>query len=170
VKNWRRLSDPDKKSFSPTICIFPGFITLDIAMNLRETILEEHSKANCTSIVKWIGNSQDRFDQLFDLFLHDEYRIVQRAAWPVSNCVIDHPELIKKHFSKLIANLDKPNIHDAVVRNTLRLLQHVSIPKRLHGKIMDLHLLMHRLLSRHFPSPFFKRFQNNILRSLMRSG
>lgn len=106
-------------------------------MKLRETILKEHSKANCTKIVTWIGNDQKKFDQLFDLFLNDEYRVVQRAAWPLSYIVIDHPKFIKKHFNKLIKNLHKPNIHDSVKRNTLRLLQEISIPQKFHGELMN---------------------------------
>ena len=66
-------------------------------MNLRDIILKEHSKTNCTYIVKWIGNNQQRFDELVCLFLHDEYRIIQRAAWPFSEVVMRHPGLIKKH-------------------------------------------------------------------------
>ena len=66
--------------------------------NLREQILKEHSKVQCASIVNWVGNSQHHFNELFNLFLNDEYRVVQRAAWPVSDCVIGHPYFIKKHF------------------------------------------------------------------------
>ncbi|MGZ8524568.1 MAG: hypothetical protein ACXWV1_09080 [Chitinophagaceae bacterium] len=107
-------------------------------MKLRDQILKEHSKANCDAIVKWIGGSQQRFDELFDLFLHDEYRVVQRAAWPLSYAVIGHPEFIQKHFSKLLKNLQKPNLHPAVKRNTIRLLQDISIPLRFHGQVMDI--------------------------------
>jgi hypothetical protein len=107
-------------------------------MNLRQTILSEHSKATCDKIVKWVGDSQQRFDELFDLFLHDEYRVVQRAAWPLSYAVIAHPELIKKHFAKLIKNLRQPGLHDSVKRNTIRLLQGITIPERFHGKVMNL--------------------------------
>ena len=107
-------------------------------MKLRETILKEHSKANCTRIVNWIGKDQKRFNQLFDLFLNDEYRVVQRAAWPLSYIVIAHPFLIQKHFSKLVKNLNKPDIHDSVKRNTLRLLQEISIPKKFHGEVMNI--------------------------------
>ncbi len=73
-------------------------------MNLREEILKEHSKAQCNKIVQWIGDSQKRFDELFNLFLNDEYRVTQRAAWPLSYSVIAYPEFIKKNFSKLIKN------------------------------------------------------------------
>jgi hypothetical protein len=107
-------------------------------MNLREEILKEHSKAQCRLIVAWIGGSQKRFDELFDLFLKDEYRVVQRAAWPVGYCVEAHPALIKKHFARLISNFHKPKLHDAVKRNSIRLLQFVVIPEKYQGEMMNL--------------------------------
>ena len=107
-------------------------------MDIRQTILADHSKATCNKVVKWIGDSQQRFDELFNLFLHDEYRVVQRAAWPLSYAVMAHPRLIKKHFSQLVKNLQHPNLHDSVKRNTVRLLQHISIPKKYHGEIMNI--------------------------------
>ncbi|MBK7883084.1 MAG: hypothetical protein IPJ81_04200 [Chitinophagaceae bacterium] len=63
--------------------------------NLRQEILKEHSKAQCIKIVQWVGQFQQRFDELFTLFLNDEYRVVQRAAWPMGNCVMTTPVLIK---------------------------------------------------------------------------
>ena len=107
-------------------------------MKLREQILKEHSKANCNAIVQWIGDSQQRFDKLFALFLNDEYRVVQRAAWPLSYAVIAHPKFIQKHFYKLLKNLQKPNLHNAVKRNTIRLLQDIPIPHRFQGQIMEI--------------------------------
>ncbi|TMI79695.1 MAG: hypothetical protein E6H10_14940 [Bacteroidetes bacterium] len=107
-------------------------------MNLRSIILAEHSKANCNRIVRWVGTSQKKFDELFNLFLTSEYRVNQRAAWPLSYCVINHPQFISKHLSRLVKNLHKPGIHDAVKRNTVRLLQHIEIPKKFHGEIMDI--------------------------------
>jgi len=92
-------------------------------MKLRDTILAEHSKAQTTKIVKWIGKSQERFDQLFKLFLNDEYRVTQRAAWPLSYSVHNHPELIRKHLGKLIKNLEKKGLHDSVKRNSVRILR-----------------------------------------------
>ena len=107
-------------------------------MKLRETILKEHSKAQCAKIIKWVGSNQERFDELFDLFLHDEYRVVQRSAWPLSNCVIRNPAFIKKHFSKLLKNLSKLALHVSVKRNTIRLLQFISIPEKHHGDVMNI--------------------------------
>ena len=107
-------------------------------MNLRTEILKEHSKAQCNKIVQWVGYDQKRFDELFHLFLNDEYRVVQRAAWPVSYCVIAHPSFIDNHWNKLIKNLQKPDLHNAVKRNSIRLMQDIEIPKKYHGEIMNI--------------------------------
>lgn len=107
-------------------------------LNLREEILKEHSKSQRDKIVAWVGNSKQRFDELFNLFLHDEYRVTQRAAWPVSYCVQEHPEFIRDNFARLLKNLEKPKLHDAIKRNSIRLLQHVAIPKKYQGQVMNI--------------------------------
>jgi len=107
-------------------------------MNLRQEILKEHSKAQCTKIVNWVGNSQQRFDELFDLFLEEEYRVTQRAGWPMSYCVITNPSFIKNHWKKLIDNLKKTDLHDAVKRNSIRFLQDMEIPEKYQGELMDI--------------------------------
>lgn len=107
-------------------------------MNLKETILEEHSKAQCNKIVRWVGNSQERFNELFNLFLNSEYRITQRAAWPLSYCAIAHPGFMKGNFARLLNNLRKPNLHDSIKRNTVRLLEAVDIPPKYEGAVMEI--------------------------------
>lgn len=106
-------------------------------MNIREALLQEHSKAQCNRIVAYIGVNQLRFDELVKLFLTDEYRVVQRAAWPLSNVTDIHPELIQKHLAKIIARLKTPGIHNAVKRNVMRLLENTDIPPALQGTVMD---------------------------------
>jgi hypothetical protein len=132
-------------------------------MDLQQTILAEHSKANCNKIVKWVGNSQKRFAELFTLFLNSEYWVNQRAAWPLSNCVIDHPALISPHLSKLVRNLHKPGLHDSIKRNTVRLLQYIDIPKRFQGEIMDICL---RYISSPDEPVAVKAFSLSILQNL----
>jgi hypothetical protein len=106
--------------------------------DLRAEILQEHSLAQCRKIVQWVGGDQRHFNELFNLFLHGEYRITQRAAWPLSKCVEIHPDLIKTHFGKLLSNLKTPNLHSAIKRNTIRLLQFVDIPKKYQGEVMNI--------------------------------
>ncbi|MGB3006463.1 MAG: hypothetical protein WBC06_08150 [Chitinophagaceae bacterium] len=106
-------------------------------MDIKEVILLEHSKANKDVIVNWIGADQKRFGKLFDLFLNGDTIISQRASWPLSYAVQSNPFLINPYLGKLLKNLSKPNLHDAVKRNTLRLLHEISIPKRFCGLIMN---------------------------------
>ena len=103
-------------------------------MNLVETIAREHSKAQCDRIVKYVGSDPDRFRKLVKVFLAGPYRITQRAAWPLSCCVERHPHLIQPHLKTIVKNLKNPGLHDAVKRNTVRLMQFITIPRSLQGQ------------------------------------
>jgi hypothetical protein len=103
-------------------------------MELKKEILKEHTKKQTTKIVDYVGDNPTRFKALIQLFLAGPYRVTQRAAWPLSYCAENHPGLIRPYLNILLDHLKKPGLHDAVKRNTIRLLQFVEIPKRLHGK------------------------------------
>ncbi len=106
-------------------------------MDLQKLLQGEHSKKQTDRIVNYIGSDKKRFAELVKLFFKGEYRITQRAAWPLSYCVRRHPELILPYFKPLLDNLFRRDIHIAVIRNTVRLLQDVSIPKKYHGQVMS---------------------------------
>jgi hypothetical protein len=107
-------------------------------MNIEKALLKEHSKKQCILIVDYIGNNKDRFSTLMELFFNSGYRITQRASWPMSYCVKKHPGLIRPYFKRLLDNFSNKDIHNAVLRNTVRLLADVEIPKRFHGRIMSI--------------------------------
>jgi hypothetical protein len=107
-------------------------------MDLQKQILKEHSKVNRDRIIQYVGTNKKRFAELIDVYLAGPYRVTQRAAWSVSCCVEQHPELIAPHFKKLLAFVVKPGVHVAVKRNTMRLLQFVDIPKKFHGQVAEI--------------------------------
>ena len=107
-------------------------------MNVKEALLEEHSKKQCTRIIKYIGNDKKRFKILLDLFFGNDSVISQRGGWPLSYICIEYPELIKPYIGKLIKNLSRKNLHDAVFRNTLRLLQEADLPEKYCGPVFDI--------------------------------
>ncbi len=107
-------------------------------MNLIKELQKDFNKNTRDRIVQYIGNNPERFEELVAAFLGSSYRITQRAAWPMSHCVKKHPELIKPHLKKIILNLKKPQLHDAVKRNTVRLLQFINVPKSLQGHLVDI--------------------------------
>jgi len=106
-------------------------------MDLLQLLKDEHSKKQTDRIVAYIGQDKQRFAGLINLFFSGEYRITQRAAWPLSYCVRHYPELIKPYFKQLLDNLDRKDIHVAVIRNTVRLLQDVTIPAKFQGRVMS---------------------------------
>ncbi|MBL0744371.1 hypothetical protein [Chryseolinea lacunae] len=107
-------------------------------MDLTKALEKEHSKAQMTKIVDYVGHNKTRFKALVEVYLAGPYRITQRAAWPLSVIAEHHPNLILPHLKQLLDFLKKPGIHDAVKRNTMRLLQFVELPKRYHGKVAAL--------------------------------
>jgi hypothetical protein len=76
-------------------------------MDLQKLIAAEHSKKQCDRIVAYIGDDTDRFAGLVAIFFKGEYRLTQRAAWPLSYCVRLHPELIRPYFKALLDNLER---------------------------------------------------------------
>lgn len=107
-------------------------------MDLKRVILQEHSKRQAQKISLYVGSHPGRFKELFDVFLNGPYRITQRASWPLSMCVENHPPLIRPHLKLILNHLHKPDIHTAVKRNTIRLLQFIEIPKRYHGQVAQI--------------------------------
>lgn len=106
-------------------------------MNLTKLLLAGHSRSQTNKVVNYIGADPQRFKELVTLFLSSEYRIAQRASWPLGFCAEEHPELIRPYLGKLVDNLENP-IHDAVKRNTIRIFQFIEIPEKIMGKLADL--------------------------------
>ncbi len=107
-------------------------------MNLHEEILEENSRKQCDRIVAWVADDQQKFDELFTIFIQgSDSTLVQRSVWPISYCVEVQPHFIKKHFAALVKKLQQPNVQEPVKRNIVRMLQEVDIPEGYKGGIMD---------------------------------
>jgi hypothetical protein len=107
-------------------------------MNLVQELGKGHSKALTIRIVAWVGSSKARFVRLVEVYLAGPYRITQRAAWVLSYCAIRNPELVTPHLGKLLRFASRPGVHDAVKRNTVRLLQFIEVPSRCRGQAADL--------------------------------
>lgn len=106
-------------------------------LNLTQELNRAHSKAVTNTVVRYVASDPKRFNSLISILLQNDAKLTPRAAWAISICVTNHPELVTPHFAALLKMLDKPNIHDAVKRNVMRLLQFVQIPKRFQGRVVD---------------------------------
>lgn len=107
-------------------------------MNLLSEILKEHSKRNTVKLAKKTASSPPLFGELMRLYFGKDQLVAQRAAWVMSTAVMSDFSLIQPYLSKLITHLNKKGLHDAVVRNGLKILETVPLPNRLFGKAANL--------------------------------
>jgi hypothetical protein len=98
----------------------------------------EHSRVVTDKVIAYVGADKERFKELVTIFLKGEYRLTQHAAWPLSYIAEAHPELILPHLNKILKHLEKPDLHDAIKRNTFRFLQVIDFPAKYDGIIADL--------------------------------
>jgi hypothetical protein len=87
------------------------------------------------AIVDFIGDDPRRFAELMKSFFAGDYRLTQRAAWPMNYCAERYPDLIRPYLPKLLDCLERDDMHVAVKRNVVRLLQYIEIPRRLVGNV-----------------------------------
>jgi hypothetical protein len=107
-------------------------------MNLREQILTDHTRPNAVLVADWIGKDKKRFDELMQLFLYDDHRVVQRSAWVLSMCADRYPELVLPYMDKMLQHCNKEGVHIAVKRNVTRLLQYMPVPEAHEEAVMNL--------------------------------
>jgi hypothetical protein len=108
-------------------------------MNIREELLKEkvHLKTKALKISEYACSSSARFKELMECFFSNEYRLAQRAAWSVSWAAKKKPEMIKPYIKDLVVQLKRNDIHNAVIRNSVRILEAIEIPEKYHGEVMN---------------------------------
>jgi hypothetical protein len=108
-------------------------------MNIRDSLLEDKNqhRKKALSIAEYACSSHEHFKELMKCFLANEYRLAQRAAWSVSWAARKKPELIKPFIKDLVAQLNRTDVHNAVIRNSVRVLEEIEIPEELHGDVMN---------------------------------
>jgi hypothetical protein len=117
---------------------------------LEAQILAEHSKAQTMCLVRWVGHDADRLKILMEIFLNEppsaplpkgrgyQYIFTQRSAWVVRFIGERSPELMAPWLQVLVAHLRKPNLHDAIKRNTLNVFEPLDFPEKLDEALADL--------------------------------
>ncbi len=106
-------------------------------MNIYEELCKKQTKKQFRQIANFIGKDKSCFAELMKLFWGDDIQITHKAAVVLELCIEQHPELIQPWIKKMLLHLEKTNLTDALVRNTLRTLQFVDIPDSLLGVTAD---------------------------------
>jgi hypothetical protein len=106
-------------------------------MNILDEILKEHSKKQALHIAAYACENKKQFKELMNCFLEDDHRVAQRAAYAVSWAALQHPKMIQPYIGTLVNQLPRKDVHEAIPRNCLRILESVEIPEQYHGVVMD---------------------------------
>lgn len=107
-------------------------------MDLRTAILSENSKTNIVRLSSWAGRDRVRIGELVQLFLSEDYKVVQRAAWILSEVAMQAEEEIRPYIGALLGRCRDSGIPVAVKRNVTRILQRIAIPEEHHAAAMNL--------------------------------
>jgi len=107
-------------------------------MELESEIRILRSKHQVEKLIRWIGIDSKRFAQLMKLFLQGDQDISRRSAWVVGHCCERHPELAQPWLKAMIKKMQEPDIHNAIQRNVMRILQYVEIPRSLKGTVANI--------------------------------
>lgn len=134
-------------------------------MNLRDRILSLHSKTGCQHVVDWIGDSPARFRQMLRFMTGPDALLAQRASWPLSWATLSHPGLARPHIGTFLQLLQRPGLHNALWRNSLRIFQQTEIPPRWQGQVMT---VCFDALLRPAEKPAVKAFALSTLENLAR--
>lgn len=107
-----------------------------LQMDIKAALLREHSKSQADRVANYACRSGNNFKELMECYSSKNFLLAQRAAWSVSIAGRLHPELVLPHLKYLVDVLDRKDVHDAVIRNSVRILETIDIPKKYQGKVM----------------------------------
>jgi hypothetical protein len=106
-------------------------------MNIKEEILKEHSKKQVLQIAAYASLSKKNFKELVKCFLADDYRLAQLASWSLFWAVKKDPDLVKPYIPDVVAQMQRTDVHNSVVRHSINILEQINIPEKFHGEVMN---------------------------------
>jgi len=107
-------------------------------VNIKNELLREHSNWQAEKIARYACLSKKNFKELVKCFLSDNNLLAQRAAWSLGKAGSRNPALILAHLPDLIKILERNDVHIALIRNALMILEKTELPIKFQGKITQL--------------------------------
>lgn len=108
-----------------------------IRRHLEHLILEEHSRAQGERIIHYIGKDKQKIEALMTCFLEGSGVVPQRSAAVVGKLEEYQHDVLNPYYAQLIEHLAAPDLHHAVIRNTLRVFENKQLKDDLAGQLMD---------------------------------
>ena len=108
-------------------------------MNIAAVLLADQmqSKSLATRVAEYACTSETAFKELVHCYLSEDYRLAQRAAYSLGIAARQRVDLMGPYVGILVDQLKRNDVHDAVIRNSARILEEINIPEQFHGEVMD---------------------------------
>ncbi|WP_031529387.1 hypothetical protein [Dyadobacter crusticola] len=108
-------------------------------MEIKAELLagERLSKQKAVAIAEYAAASPETFRELVACFLSEDPRLVQRAAHSLSIAARKNPELVQPFTGTLVQQLGRTDVHNAVLRNSARILECVPVPEEFHAELIE---------------------------------
>ncbi len=106
-------------------------------MIIATALQKNYSRENAVKVATYAVASAKNFQELMQCFLSNEYRLAQHAAWCVNWAAKKKTGMIQPHIGSLVKSLTKKGVHNAVIRNSVRILESIQIPAKYHGDVMN---------------------------------
>ncbi len=103
---------------------------------LQKELLVSIQEFNTDKISTYVINNKLENQLLIYCFDKDEL-LSSRSTWVLWFCYEKNKKILLKFQDKLIQNLNKTNLHNGVIRNTLRLFQNEPIPEKYESFMLD---------------------------------
>lgn len=104
--------------------------------NIKDALLPDIREFKAPALAQKIINS-NQISELVLLAFEKDHLLSSRAMWVFGHCSDIDYNCTKPYHLKLINNLKQKNLHNGVIRNTLRLFQRHSVPKKTESFILD---------------------------------
>lgn len=107
-------------------------------MNIQKCLSDVYSKGQIETVANYACINKQNFDTLMRCYFSEDKRLAQMASWSVSYAARIQPSWIEPYLTQMVELLERKDVHIAVIRNCIRILQDISIPNELHGKVMHI--------------------------------
>lgn len=132
-------------------------------MQMLKLVMSDYSKSHMLHVAEVACSSPAMFKQLVKCFVSTDMELSKRAAWSLGWAAKQCPALVYPHLKDIIAMLDAPGRHPAILRNAVRVLEELEIPEDYEGLVMD---ACFRLVATPNVAPAVKAFSLTVLHRL----
>lgn len=107
--------------------------------DLQNAILKEHSSKQASLIADWALLSDEKLEELIEIFMHGDFKTTQRAGYAILKTFDISPKAFDPYLIPLFEYMigEGSQKHVAVRRNIFRMFEVSAIPKEIEGKLFQ---------------------------------